>query len=122
MEYLKEADAIYRFRHIVFPSERCQSEKILQAQLVDTRKYWQVEIIENSCIETRVKVYNEISPEPLGNPSGSTLGISLGHRLYFIVPLLSSQYSYSIFNSQLPNIGILKLSYSNISLSAKCIS
>ena len=34
---------------------------------------------------TRVGVYDEISPEPSGNPSGSALRISLGLRRYFIV-------------------------------------
>ena len=34
---------------------------------------------------TRVGLYDEISPEPSQNPSGSTLGISLGLRRYSIV-------------------------------------
>ena len=40
---------------------------------------------ENVCIVTQVGIYCEIQPEPLGNPSGSALGISLGLRLYFTV-------------------------------------
>ena len=35
------------------------------------RKYWLVEVIENDCIVTGVGVYDEISPEPEGFPSGS---------------------------------------------------
>ena len=35
------------------------------------RKYWLVEVIENDCIVTQVGVYDEISREPSGNPSGS---------------------------------------------------
>ena len=34
---------------------------------------------------TQVGVYDEILPEPSGNPSGSALGITLGLRQYFIV-------------------------------------
>ena len=34
---------------------------------------------------TRVGGYNEILPEPSGNPLGSALGISCGLRQYFIV-------------------------------------
>ena len=34
---------------------------------------------------TRVGVYDEILPEPSGNPSGSALGISFGLKQYFIV-------------------------------------
>ena len=52
-----------------------QYEKILQAHGFNTRKNWLVEVIENDCIVTRVGVYNEILPEPSGNPSGSVLGI-----------------------------------------------
>ena len=51
----------------------------------NTKKYSLVEEIENDCIVTRVGVYDKISPEPSGNPSGSALGISLGLRRYFIV-------------------------------------
>ena len=61
-----------------------QYEKILQAHGANRRKYWLVEEIENDCIVTQVGVYNEISPEPSGNPSAFTLGISLGLRQYFI--------------------------------------
>ena len=49
------------------------------------RKYWLVEVIENDCIVTRVGVYDEILPEPSGNPFGSALRISLGVRQYFMV-------------------------------------
>ena len=66
-------------------SSTSQYRKILQAHGVNTRKYGLVEVIENDCIVTWVGVYNEILPEPSGNPSGSTLGISLGLMQYFIV-------------------------------------
>ena len=36
-----------------------------------TRKYSLVEVVENDCIVTRVRVYDEISPESSGNPYGS---------------------------------------------------
>ena len=62
-------------------------KKILQSHGVNTRKYWLIEVIENDCIVTRVWVYDEISPELSGNPSGSALGISLRHRRYFIIQL-----------------------------------
>ena len=42
----------------------------------NTIKYWLVEVIENDCIVTRVGVYDEISPEPDGNPEGGARGIS----------------------------------------------
>ena len=58
-----------------------QYEKILQAHRVNTKKYWLVEVIENDCIVTWSGVYDEILPEPSGNPSGS----ALGRRQYFIV-------------------------------------
>ena len=32
------------------------------------RKYWLVGVIENDCIVTQVRVYNEISPESEENP------------------------------------------------------
>ena len=57
-------------------SSTSQYEKILQAYGVNTRKYWLVEVIENDCIVTWVRVYDEILPEPSGNPSGS-VNISL---------------------------------------------
>ena len=38
-----------------------------------------------NCIVTRVGVYNEILPEPEGNPVGRARGISQGLRQYFIV-------------------------------------
>ena len=66
-------------------SSTSQYEKILQAHEVNMRKYWLVEVIENDCIVTQVGVYNEILPEPSGNPSGSALKISLRLRQYFIV-------------------------------------
>ena len=34
------------------------------------RKYSLLEEIENDCIVTRGRVYDEISPEPEGNPEG----------------------------------------------------
>ena len=43
--------------------------------LILLSKYWLVEVIENDCIVTRVGLYNEILPEPSGNPSGSDLGL-----------------------------------------------
>ena len=52
-------------------SSTSQYEKLLQAHEVNTRKYWLVEVIENDCIVTWVGVYDEILPEPSGNPSGS---------------------------------------------------
>ena len=42
----------------------------MQAHGANTRKYWLVEVIENDCIVTQLRVYNEISPEPEGNPEG----------------------------------------------------
>ena len=66
-------------------SSRSQYKKILQAHGVNTRKYWLVEVIENDCIVTQVRVYNGILPVPSGNPSASALGISFGLRQYFIV-------------------------------------
>ena len=55
----------------ILTCSRGEYEKILQAHGVNTIKYWLVEVIENVCIVTRVKVYDEISPEPSGFPSGS---------------------------------------------------
>ena len=49
---------------------------ILEVQLLE---------IEKVCIMTQVRIHGEIQPEPLGNPSGSTLGISHLLRLYFTV-------------------------------------
>ena len=70
------------------PPQEAQYKKILgflSRGSLNTRKYSLVEVIENDCIVTRVGVYDEISPEPSGNPSGSTLRISLGLWPYFIV-------------------------------------
>ena len=53
----------------VLTCSRCEYEKILQAHGVNTRKYWLVEVIENGCIVTGVRVYDEILPEPSGNIS-----------------------------------------------------
>ena len=61
------------------------------------RKYWLVEVIENDCIVTRIGVYNEISPEPSGNPSVSGLGISLGLRRYFIIYPYSRHNTVTVF-------------------------
>ena len=60
------------------PVELAQYEKILQAHGVNTRKYWLVEVIENDCIVTRVRVYDEILPEPSGNPSAPPSGFRSG--------------------------------------------
>ena len=52
-----------------------------------------------NCIVTRGGLYDEILPEPKGNPEGGAQGISRGLRHYFIV------YPYSSHNkshSQLP--------------------
>ena len=65
--------------------------KILQAHEANTRKYWLVEVIENDCIVTWVRVYNEISPEPSGNPSGSAFGISPGDISLYTPPLVTIQ-------------------------------
>ena len=54
-------------------------------------------MIENDCIVTRVGVYDEISPEPSGNPSGSALRISLGLRRYFIVYPSSRHNTVTIY-------------------------
>ena len=81
--------------HIGSPQE-AQYKKILDflsRGSPNTRKYSLVEVIENDCIVTRVGVYDEISPEPSGNTSGSALGIALGLRRYFIV------YSSSCHNT-----------------------
>ena len=43
------------------------------------------EVVLCNCILMRGGVYDEISPEPSGNPSGSAIGVSLGLRRYFIV-------------------------------------
>ena len=72
------------------------TKKILQAHGVNTRKYWLVEVIENGCIVTRVRVYNEILPEPSANPWGSALGISLRLRQYFIVYLSSRHNTVTV--------------------------
>ena len=73
------------FKAVMAESSTSQYEKILQAQGVNTRQYWLVELVENDCIVTQVGVYAEISLEPSGIPSGSANGISLGLRQYFIV-------------------------------------
>ena len=56
-----------------------------------------------NCIVTRVGVYNEILPEPEGNPVGGARGISRGLRQYFIVygvygPVLGQLYWTKIFS------------------------
>ena len=57
---------------------------------VNTRKYWLIEVIENGCIVTGVRVYDEILPEPSGNPSlycqsGQIRKIQKNHNLTFLV-------------------------------------
>ena len=47
----------------ILTCSRGEYEKKLQAHEVKTRKYWLEEVIENGCIVTRVRVYNEILPE-----------------------------------------------------------
>ena len=69
-------------------SSTSQYEKILQAHGVNTRKYLIVDVIENDCIVTQVGVYNEILPEPSGNPSGSGIISSYTH------PLVTIQLQY----------------------------
>ena len=46
-------------------------------------------VIENVCIVTQVGIYNEIQPEPLGNPSRFALRISLGLR--------APEFQYNLF-------------------------
>ena len=82
----------------VLTCSRGEYEKILQAHGVNTRKYWLVEVIENGCIVTRVRVYDEILPEPSGNPSGSVLGISFGLRQYFIVYPSSRHNTVTVYS------------------------
>ena len=67
-----------------------QYKKILETHGANTRKYWLVEVIENDCIVTRVRVYDEISSEPSGNPSGS------GDISLYTPPLVTIQLEYSI--------------------------
>ena len=67
-------------------NSRSQYDKILQAHEANTRKYWLEELNENDCIVTRVGVYDEISPEPSGNPSGD---ITL-----YTPPLVTIQLQY----------------------------
>ena len=78
-------------------SSTSQYEKILQTLGVNTRKYWLVEVIENDCIVTWVGVYDEILPQPSGNPLGTALRISLGLRQYFIVYPYSSQNTVTVY-------------------------
>ena len=63
---------------------------------VNTGKYWLVELIENGCIVTRVRVYDEILPEPSGNPSSQysynihfewlrLIGLCVNHALYYMM-------------------------------------
>ena len=72
----------------VLTCSRGEYEKILQAHGVNTRKYWLVEVIENDCIVTRVRVYDDILPEPSGNPSGS------GNISSCTPPLVTIQLQY----------------------------
>ena len=70
-------------------TSRGEYEKILQAHGLNTRKYWLVEVIEKGCIVTRVRVYDEILPEALGNPSGS------GNISSYTSPLVTIQLQYT---------------------------
>ena len=70
----------------------------MQAHGVNMRKYWLVEVIENDCIVTLVGVYDKILPEPGGNLSGSTLGISLGLTQYFIVYPSSRHNTFTVYS------------------------
>ena len=54
--------------------------------------------INNVCILFHVEIYGEIQPQPLGNPSGTTLVISLVLRLYFTVYPSSRLNTYTIFS------------------------
>ena len=60
---------------------------------------------------TRGGIYDEIQPEPEGNPKGKAQGISLGIRLYFIV-FPDSSHITDILNYKssinLPGISILE--------------
>ena len=57
----------------------------MQAHRANTRKYWLVEVIENDCIVTQVRVYNEISPEPERNPENSGVAASKVHEeIHFV--------------------------------------
>ena len=76
----------------VLTCSRGEYEKILQAHGVNMRKYWLVEVIENGCIMTKVKVYNEILPEPSGNPSGSFKSVKVSSWLGPFIVLLSSAF------------------------------
>ena len=48
---------------------------------------------------TQVGIYGEIYPEPLQNPSGFALGISLGLRLYFTVYPSSRNNTDTVFSA-----------------------
>ena len=50
-----------------------------------------------NCIVTRKGVYDEISPEPKGNPEGRARGISRGLRRYFIVYPDSSHNTVTVY-------------------------
>ena len=79
-------------------SSTSQYEIILQAHGVNTRKFWLIEVIENDCIVTSVGVYDEILPEPYGNPSDSALRIFLRLRQCFIVYPSSRHNTVTVFS------------------------
>ena len=74
-------------------SSNSKYEKILQAHGVNKIKYWLVEVIENDCIVTWDKVYDEILPQPSGNPPRD---FPRAQAIFQRIPLLSSQYSYNL--------------------------
>ena len=61
-----------------------------------------------NCIVTRGGVYDEISPEPKGNPEGGARGISRGLRRYFIVYPDSSHNTVILNNLLVEPEGIPK--------------
>ena len=91
------------FKAAMAESSTSQYKKILQAHGVNTRTYWLVEIIKNDCIVTWVGGYDEILPEPSGNPSGSALGIFLRLRQYFIINPSSRHNTVTILSNQSQN-------------------
>ena len=69
-----------------------------------------LEVIENNCIVTRDGVYNEISPEPSGNPSGSgnislytpplvTIQLQYHNIAYYTLPSLTIKYHTTLYHT-----------------------